>query len=424
MTSARADNSAAPGREPAFDVLVVGGGMVGASLGCALGATRLRVAVVEAVAFDNDSQPSFDERTVALTYGSRRIFEGIGVWADIARHDATPILRIHVSDRGHGGVTHLDTRDAGEEALGYVVPNRVVGAALMGKLRRLSGTLLLSPSRVTNLAVLEDRVRVTARTDGGGRELDARLLVIADGGDAFTRRQLDIRVRETPYDRSALVTTVTSDRDHNGSAYERFTANGPLALLPVAERGYAVVWTLPTDVAEQHLGLESGEFCRRLQVCFGDRAGRFEAVGVRRLYPLALSRIEDPVRARTVVIGNAAHTVHPVAGQGFNLGLRDVATLADVLSDAVTADGDIGSARVLHRYAARRRRDTAAVTWFTHGLVRIFSSRRLPMVAARNLGLLGIDVLPPLKRGLLRRTMGLSGRQSRLGLGLPLGGED
>lgn len=403
-----------------YDVVIVGGGMVGASLGAALAQLPLKIAVVEAVPFEAVTQPSYDERTVALTLGSRRIFEGIGVWRHIAERDATAIRQIHVSDRGHPGVTRLEARHAGEEALGYVVPTRAIGAVLNAHLTDHPRVDLVCPAAVEQIEIGADAAELIVRAAGEVCRLQTRLVALADGGRSALRSALALRVREVDYQRVALVTTVVAERDHGGSAYERFTPDGPLALLPIGERTFAVVWTLEPEQGKRYAELDEDAFLGGLQRCFGERAGRFEHAGARRLYPLHLTRIDEPVRPRLAVLGNAAHTVHPVAGQGFNLGLRDVAALADVLSDAVAAGNDIGSAPVLDCYARWRRRDTEAVSWFTHGLVRIFGSRCRPIVAARSVGLLGIDLLPAVKRALLRRTMGLAGRQSRLGLGLPL----
>jgi 2-octaprenyl-6-methoxyphenol hydroxylase len=231
---------------------------------------------------------------------------------------------------------------------------------------------------------------------------------------------LGIATSRTEYGQHAVVSNVTVARPHANVAYERFTGHGPLALLPMSGNRCSVVWSLPPDQAERMLALGNAEFLRRLHDCFGDRLGDFVQVGSRQSYPLALTRVAEHVRPRLALIGNAAHTLHPVAGQGFNLGLRDVAALAQVLVDAQRAGRDIGDLAVLQQYADWRRRDNQVVSTFTDGLVRVFSNSFSPLVAARNLGLLAIDLLPSVKRSLMRRTMGLSGRLPRLACGLPL----
>lgn len=403
-----------------YDLVIVGGGLAGASLACALADTPLRIAVVEAVPFDSEAQPSYDERTLALTWSSRRIFEGIGVWDAIAAREAEPILGIHISNRGHAGISRLDHRQAGTEALGYVVPTRVLGQALQEKLAASARIELLCPAAITAVTTSATGATVTIEQQGEELTADARLVAIADGGRSPVLAEIGMKPEMRPYAQSVLLTIVAVDRDHHGIAYERFTEHGPLALLPLADRRYAVVWTLPREEVEMHKAQPDDEFLANLQFVFGDRAGRFSRPGNRNVYPLTFSRLKQPIGERLVVIGNAAHTVHPVAGQGFNLGLRDVAALAETISDADRQGAGIGSATTLERYAEWRRRDTFQVTTFTHGLIRVFSNEFPPLALARNLGLGGIDLLPPVKRFLLRRTMGMTGRQTRLGLGLPL----
>lgn len=403
-----------------YDLVIVGGGLAGASLACALADTPLRIAVVEAIPFDSDTQPSYDERTLALTWSSRRIFEGIGVWQAIAGREAEPILSIHISNRGHAGIARLDHCQAGTAALGYVVPTRVIGRALQEKMEASPGVVLHCPASVTRVATSPGGALVAMELEGVERVVETRVVVIADGGRSPVCAQLGMKPEIRPYAQSVLLTIVSVDRDHHGIAYERFTEHGPLALLPLSDRRYAVVWTLPPEEIELHREQPDDAFLADLQCAFGDRAGRFSRPGNRNVYPLGLSRLRRPVRERLVVIGNAAHTVHPVAGQGFNLGLRDVAALAETISDADLRGADIGAPEVLERYAEQRQRDTFMVTTFTHGLIRVFSNEFPPLALARNLGLGGVELLPPLKRLLLRRTMGMSGQPSRLAMGLPL----
>jgi len=404
-----------------FDVVIVGGGMVGASLACALTQTPLRTALIDTVSADATSHPSFDERTVALTYSSRLIFEGLGIWNAVSPQHAYPILRIHVSDRGHSGITRLDHSLAGTEALGYVVSNRALGRALYECVEAHSECHNLSPARATAIDVGGDHARLTVESDATSRSIGAKLVVIADGGRSPLTGDLGFNKSLTAYSHVALVSRVHTDRAHDGTAYERFTVTGPLALLPIDTKQFALVWTLNEEDAQRLCTTPEVEFIAELQNTFGDRAGTFSNPATRHQYPLAFSNLADPAQHRVVVIGNAAHSVHPVAGQGFNLGLRDVAALADTLHEAQRRGSDIGSMPVLDGYCRWRRRDTYAVGVFTDGLINVFGSRYRPLVALRNLGLTGIELMPPLKRALLRRTMGLHGQRSRLGLGLRLG---
>lgn len=409
-----------------YDIVVVGGGMVGASLVRALTGKGFRIAVIEAVPLVAETQPSFNERTLALSYSSQRIFEAIGVWAGIEALGATPIRHIHVSDRGHAGVTRIEGRDEGVDALGYVVPSRVLGTALASALEKLPDVDVYCPGRLEGFEVGDDEVRITLGGEAGGHMLRARLVIGADGAASAVREQAGIRSLDVDYAQTAVIANVRAERFHDYVAYERFTSTGPLAVLPAGvegsadERRCAVVWTVRNDQTGQLLEMNDASFLAGLQERFGRRLGRFEAAGERSAWPLSLRQAREHVRPRLALIGNAAHTLHPVAGQGFNLGLRDVATLAQVLVDARRRGEDPGAMTVLRRYADWRRRDHWRVIAFTDSLVRIFSNRVLPVVAARNLGLLAADVLPGVKHRLARQAMGLSGRLPRLARGLAL----
>ena len=403
-----------------YDILIIGGGMVGASLACALGGTGLRVAVVEAVPLTASVQPSYDERTIALAFGSRRIFEGIGVWGEVARLGVTPIEKIHISDRGRFGFTHLSHAELGQEALGYVVEARVLGLALLARLQQLPSVAWLCPATLEGVDFQQESAVARIRHDSAIHDLRAYLVVAADGADSAVRNVAGINFERTEYGQSAVVTTVTINQPHQNTAYERFTGTGPLALLPMSNSRMAVVWSTQADNVDTLLGLSDEEYLVRLQERFGDRLGTFTRLGRRRAYPLMLTRVAEHVRPRLALIGNAAHTVHPVAGQGFNLGLRDVAALAEVLVAAQREGRDLGDLEVLKRYADWRARDNRVIATFTNSLIRVFSNDFPPLAFARNLGLLAVDLVPPLKRRLLRITSGLAGKLPRLARGLPL----
>lgn len=400
-----------------FDVAIVGGGMVGASLAVTLRPLGLRVALIESVPLQSDAQPSFDERTTALSNGSRRIFSGLGVWESIAA-EAAPIRRIHVSDQGRFGFARIDARDEGVAALGFVVANRVLGAALWERLEHQPGLEVFCPAQVDEIAAETDRVdlRLT-RGDGSVCELTTRLLVAADGAQSSMRSILGIAATTWDYEQSAIVTNVATRKFHDHVAYERFTPTGPLAILPLADGRCTVVWTLAPDVAESTMQLTNDEFLAALQERFGFRLGRFTRVGRRHSYPLALTRAEERVGTRVVIIGNAAQGLHPIAGQGFNLGLRDVATLAEVISESTAT---LGEESMLARYDEWRRTDRRSVIAFTDGLIRLFNNPLGSIRAARDLGLLLFDVLPPAKSALSALSLGVTGRLPRLARGMPL----
>jgi 2-octaprenyl-6-methoxyphenol hydroxylase len=397
----------------ACDVAIAGGGMVGLSLAAALAELPLEVAVIEPVAPDADEQPSFDARTTALSSGSRRVLEGIGAWPALAAR-ATPIRRIHVSERGRFGTAILDAGEQGLAALGYTIENRLLGRALRERVGGCSRVRLL-PARVAAIATGADTVRLA--TDAGGT-VETRLVVAADGAQSAVRAGLGIGASAADYGQQAVIAHVDTTRFHGYTAYERFTAAGPLAVLPIVEGRSAVVWTLASEEARRVLALDDAAFLAGLQQAFGLRLGRFTRVGRRQAYPLALTTADRIVAPRAAVLGNAAQSLHPVAGQGFNLALRDVAMLAELLAGG----GDPGAPELLARYAEWRAPDREAVVRFTDSLVRGFGLPLGPLGRVRGQGLVLFDLLRPVKREFARRTMGLAGRQPRLVRGIPLPG--
>ncbi len=402
-----------------FDLIVVGGGMVGASLARSLSSTGLRVAVVEAWALDSSQQPSYDDRAIALSYGSRLILEAIGVWPQL-QDAAEPIRHIHVSDRGHFGFTRIHARDHDVEALGYVATGHALGSTLLEGLQQVPGVELFCPARLESFDVSDDRVRVYLSCDGERIALEASLLVAADGARSMVRESLGIEVSEWEYGQTALISNLTPGSEPNGTAYERFTDAGPMAMLPLTEGRYGMVWTLADENVDEVMALDDAAFIERVQGRFGYRLGRFVKAGRRSCYPLKLLQSKEHVRSRVAIIGNAAHAVHPITGQGFNLGARDVAVLADVISSANREGRDIGSLEVLRGYADWRRRDQKAVALMTDGLVRLFTNPLLPVKAARNLGMIALDLAPAAKDLLTRQFMGLNGKLPRLSRGLKL----
>jgi 2-octaprenyl-6-methoxyphenol hydroxylase len=398
------------------DVAIVGGGMVGASLAAGLAGTGVRVLLIEAVPFGTSAQPSFDDRTTALGNASRRIFEALGVWPQIAP-EAAAIRAIHVSDAGRFGAAHLGAEEQGVEALGYVVPNRRIGAALWGRLTHLPELARRVPGEVREVAIDAAGVRMTLESEGRREAVAARLVVAADGAQSQIRAAAGIAATVEDYDQVAVVANVASDTPHEGNAYERFTPAGPLAVLPLADGTLGVIWACRSADAAAVLALDDAAWLSTLQARFGWRAGRFTRAGRRASYPLKLSRAVAPVATRTVLIGNAAQALHPVAGQGFNLGLRDAAMLAEVLANA---DGDVGAPELLARFAAWRSGDRGGVVRFTDGLVKLFGDARPGIGLLRNLGLLAFDLTPPAKSALARVSLGFGGPSPRLARGLPV----
>ncbi len=409
-----------------YDLVIVGGGLVGGSLACALAGSGLRVAVVEATtpqapnSLGAGSAPpaQYDERVIALSLGSQRIFAGLGLWPALA-HAAEPIRRVHVSDRGRFGFAHLDADDEGVDALGYVAPARAIGAAIEGCLAHAEGVELLRPARLGGLRVEPHHVDLEVAVNGVSRLLRTRLLVAADGGDSGVRKRLKLGVREHAYGYDAIISTVTPTQPRPGVAYERFTDSGPLAMLPMTAGRWSVVWTARAQDTPALLALNDEAFLATLQQRFGRRLGTLTKPGRRIAYPLRLVLAKQITRPRVALVGNAAHTLHPVAGQGFNLGLRDVAELADLLVTAQVTGRDPGGPAVLNGYRERRGPDQRNVALVTDSLARLFVNPFPPVRAARDAGMLALDLIPGARHALAQRFMGLGGRLPRLARGLP-----
>jgi len=403
-----------------FDVAIVGGGMVGASFALALRATNLRVLLIESVPPDSAAQPSFDERTTALGNGSRQIFESLGVWSAMAAESAS-IRSIHVSDAGRFGVARLDAREQGVHAFGYVVPNRVIGRVLWQALREAPNVTLAVPAQLKNATLRDDGLVLDIVHDGNVEKIRAAVAVAADGAGSVLRACAGIEAMVEDYEQVAIVVNAATETPNCGEAFERFTESGPLAVLPVSDGGYAVVWAVKPERAAVLVSLDEPAFAAELLRAFGWRAGRWTRIGRRNTYPLALSRAAETVAGRVVLIGNAAQALHPVAGQGFNLGLRDAATLAEMLAGAAAnADFSMMLDDLLGKFSAWRDEDRRGVTRFTDSLVKLFGSDTPGLGLVRNFGLLLFDMSPAAKRALSRVSWGFAGRMPRLARGLPL----
>jgi 2-octaprenyl-6-methoxyphenol hydroxylase len=403
-----------------FDVAIVGGGMVGATLGVALAPLNLRVAIIEAVSHNAAAQPSFDERTTALSNGSRRILETLGVWSALSAL-ATPIRKIHVSDQGRFGFARIDAAEQNLSALGYVVANRDLGNALWPRLSGSAGLTVYCPAEVSRVGVNEQSATIEIAQQGAKTTIAAKLIVAADGAQSAVRSAVGVDAQVRDYGQTAVITTVLPQRFHDNVAYERFTPNGPLALLPLDGGRCTLVLTLPKDAAQSAMAWSDEEFLAEVQQRFGFRLGRFLKVGRRVPYPLFLTRAVRTSSERCVIIGNAAQGLHPIAGMGFNLGLRDAASIAELIAErAGQSDMDAGSRPLLAEYDAWRAADRGGVIAFTDGLVRMFANPLSSVRRLRNLGLLAFDLLPPAKAALSRLSTGGGGRVPKLARGVAL----
>ena len=403
-----------------YDIVISGGGMIGTSLALALAPLGLRTAVIEAVPRAAPEQPSLDDRSTALSRSSQRMFEAMGLWPDIVAA-ATPIQHIHVSDKGRFGFSHIDAEEQQVEALGYVVINRVLGQVLQDSLAELDNVDFLCPAKIENLERSDESVSVQVDSDAGTAQLTCKLVVAADGANSTVRDLMGISATRIDYGQWAVIGNLLPEIPPDNRAFERFTESGPVAMLPIADERAAFVWMQSPEQAKQRLEMSDEQFTAQLQEAFGYRLGRFSRVGERVAYPLALSKTGGLISQRGVVVGNAAHGLHPVAAQGFNLGLRDVAALCDCIADALEeGDGDPGRMSVLEGYAEWRQADQRKLVRFTDGIVRLFRDERAPVRALRNIGMIGFDLVPGVRRLFAKHTMGLAGRLPRLSRGVPL----
>lgn len=403
------------------DIVIAGGGMVGISLALQLG--RLlpedtSICLVEGFPFPRVSadgrpeyHPSFDARSTALSYSTRLIYEKMRVWEDLQEW-LTPIDSIHVSSRGRFGSTLMESKDYQWPALGYVVENAWLGNALIQALYRQGRVEIRSPAKVLG-AVPHGEGMCLRLEEDAEQEIEASLLLVADGAGSGLRDALGVAVEEKPYRQHALIANVATAQPHGGCAYERFTDEGPLALLPLlpgpgGENRSALVWTLPPELAGKMQDCAQREFLDRLQQRFGYRLGRLLQVGERHSYPLSLVQSAEQVRQGVVVMGNAAHALHPVAGQGYNLALRDVAELAAVLSEGISAGTHPGNLAMLQRYHSRQLPDQERTIGFSDRVPSLFMESDPVLGLARDVALSGLDILPPLKREFVRYAAGVA----------------
>lgn len=357
-----------------------------------------------------DYHPSFDARSTALSYSSQLIYQAMGLWPALQRW-LCPISTIHVSSRGHFGSTLLRAADYGWQALGHVVENPWLGQTLLHALRAQGRVELLNPAKVVAATAVSGGFDLALEGTAPAR-LQAALLVVADGADSGLRQRLGVNSSEKPYSQHALICNVATAQPHGGCAFERFTDEGPLALLPLlpvagSVNRSALVWTLPPERAQKLLTCADDEFLGALQQRFGYRLGRLLQAGARQAYPLALRHCEEQVRAGVVVMGNAAHALHPVAGQGFNLALRDIAALGQVLAPAVASGQSPGDLAVLQRYRERQRQDQLRTIQFSDRLPALFMHSDPMLALARDIALSGLDWAAPLKRAFVEHAAGL-----------------
>ena len=399
------------------DIAIVGGGLAGASLAVALAPLGYDIKVIEAVAYKAAEQPSYDDRTLALSHSSCRILSGIGLW-EMLEADATAIRKIYITELARPGRVVLDAAEMGLTEFGQVVEARRFGVAVTGQLEQLKNIELISPAKVKDIELGGPTVKLQLESDGGVDELEARLVVAADGANSFIRNHLQIPTEFRDYGQTAVICNITPAMAHEGRAFECLTETGPFAVLPHTGDRCGLVWSVASRNAQEILDLDDETFIARAQERFGTKLGDFIQVGKRTAYPLKLTRAKQDVRERLVILGNAAHAIHPIGAQGFNLALRDAAVLAEVLADDY--GDDPGESVLLHQYSRWRRQDQRGTIATSDGMTRLFAHPSMLAAGLRTGGLIAHALLPSLRRKSAIKAMGYRGRVPRLALGEPL----
>ncbi|WP_245807550.1 2-octaprenyl-6-methoxyphenyl hydroxylase [Cognaticolwellia beringensis] len=424
MEKSAASSNNIPDTAKHFDVIISGGGLSGSLMALSLSALRdhnqkpLKIAIIEANSILTESTPSFDDRVLALSHGSADYLASVGAWQYLQNH-AEPIKNIHISDRGYYGKARLYAQHHSVDALGYVADMPSIGAAFLKALATKSNVTWFTPDSINDIKWQAEQVNVELSS---GIKLSAALLLACDGAKSPCRQFANIATTCRDYQQSALIANVATTVHHNNIAYERFTETGPIAMLPLSNSTKAsakyspakknsagrcsLVWTLTPELAEKMLNLSDNEFSQQLEQAFGHWLGNITQVGKRVIYPLKLVQASEQVYHRMALIGNASHTIHPIAGQGFNLGLRDVSEMTEVVKKALAQQQDIGTFASLMQYGKARQQDQKQVISLTDSLVTLFSNQLPPLVAGRNIGLKVLNYFPTLKNALVKKTMG------------------
>jgi len=431
-------------RNSSPEIAIVGGGMVGMTLAAATAGAGIPTTLIEAEPLPSMTEATYDGRSSAIAYGSQQVLAGIGAW-DYLREDASPIREIRVSDGGWRSslaktahespfFVHYNSRDLPAGAIapgaqppfGWIVENRAVRRGLLKRLAETPNLTHIAPARVAEVQFQSGGAALRLQD---GREIRARLVVAADGRTSSVRRTAGIGVKEFGYNQTAIVCTVAHERDHRGVAHENFLPAGPFAMLPMTDSNgtdadglhrSSIVWTEDPRIVSWLLSLDDASLGSEIERRFGTTLGRLTPIGPRFSYPMRLLLADAYAKDGAVLVGDAAHAIHPVAGQGFNLGVRDVAALAEALVDGHRLGLDLGSLGVLENYARWRRFDNLLLTGFTDGLVRLFSNDLPPVRLARDLGFFAFNLAKPLKHMAMRHAMGVVGDLPRLVRGLPL----
>ena len=408
------------------DIVIIGGGLAGLSMAAALSSLPVTITIVESAKSQLDElealskrSVSFDDRALALSLASIKILKNVGVFTQSDLDSFTEIKQIHVSDRGHVGMLRMSADEVMAENLGRVVPAPKLGEKLLRYLAAKdykTNISIIDQAEVQSIAHKKTSVVATIHSEQSEKVLlvQSKLVILADGGRSQIADNIGLLGEKTDYQQVGILANLRSEKPHQHIAYERFTNTGPIALLPLGTHDYKLVWTVLPQEEQSVLTMSVTDFLQAIQAEFGHRAGKFERVGRRISYPMQSVERKQIVSGRIALIGNAAHSLHPIAGQGFNLGLRDIACLAEIIAEQILNQADIGHINALMQYQQFRQRDIHRTIWFTDKLVKQFSTNSVPSVIARNIGLIAIDRLPQAKHQLMRKLMGVAGQQFKL----------
>lgn len=403
-------------KNPHFPIVIIGGGMVGASLALAIQAYAMQpmpIAIIEPfpVSTNQSTQPSYDARSTALSMGSCSLLEQLNVWQSL-HSKAVAIKQIHVSDQGNFGFTRMKAEDHQLNAFGHVVTNQALGQNLFDVIQQHPAIKLITPATATQLTPQPDGYLVTLQQGDKISLISTDLVVLADGGRSSLMSQLGFHLQTTDYHQTAVIANVTTSKPNGGQAFERFTEQGPMALLPLDKNRSALIWSIRENQTEQWFEASDECFLSALQKCFGYRLGRFTKIGQRHHYPLALKYTTEQIRPGLVVLGNAAHALHPVAGQGFNLALRDSIQLAKLLAENWDKQASINNYDILQHYLALQHSDQVITTLGSDWLVKAFSNQHMGLSIFRNMSLVGLDLLSEAKYLFTQQAMGTGFHQS------------
>ena len=390
-----------------YDIVIIGAGMVGLTLACALGHSRLRVALIEANELaELKSTDDYDLRVSAISRASKQVFQSLGAWSHMQNLRVSPFEQMHVWDATGDGEIHFDAADLGVDVLGHLVENRVVQQALLQQLKTFDNIDYLCPA---NISTFDIQTHSNDIHLDDGNIIRAQLLVGADGAQSAVRHAAGINIEQAPYQQKGVVCVVKSSKHHQYTAWQRFLPSGPLAFLPLPDGRCSIVWSADNERADELLAMDAEKFCRELEQAFDGTLGRVETVGERAAFPLVRRHAQRYIQQGIALVGDAAHTIHPLAGQGVNLGILDAACLAQVVIEADQQKQNIASVHVLRKYERWRRGENTLMMHSMSGFKKLFSNEQMELSFLRNAGLKIMNQLPPVKNKIMRHAMGLAG---------------